>query len=413
MSDALNLFFKKGTDTPKAPVKTSVKEPIVEKTIVMEQVVDDDLSNSAVKKALQDNIKKMSKMTVAQHTLYEKWIELNSIKWSDKDLTLLNDVKENIWIPNNPDDYLTLEPNVILADGEYAPIWTMLRKLTSTMKWSQSPGRFAKFLVIDDVTKKYLGVISIASDFISVGGRDSYIGWKKEDKMDNGRLRHTCMASSLVPTQPLGYNYMGGKLISLMTVSNVIEEYWNEKYKDTLVGVTTTSLYGAKGMSQYTGLKYWHECKFTEGKIPIEPSEETYRLIKEWVKEKHNDYYTELMTPKGNGPVSHVRPRLIAFAFKKLGVKPVNNNFTRGVYFSELYRNTKDFLSSKDNEFKEKKFDNSVKALSDVWKKHYARKRIAKLQREGKVSNDILFYDDLIGADFEYVEKKYLKDIGR
>jgi hypothetical protein len=52
---------------------------------------------------------------------------------------------------------------------------------------------------------------------------------------------------------------------------------WKEKYKDALVGVTTTSLYGkakANTLSQYDGLKYceshfyddliymnWEECK--------------------------------------------------------------------------------------------------------------------------------------------------------
>jgi hypothetical protein len=310
---------------------------------------------------------------------------------------------------------MSLEPDVIVAnEKEQAQVWTILRRFTSTMKWSQSPGRFGKFLVVDKITGKYLGVISIASDFISIGGRDKYIGWQKNDKMDNGRLRHTCMASSLVPTQPLGYNYTGGKLISLLSISDVIENFWNTRYNDKLCGVTTTSLYGEKGLSQYTGLKYWHECEFSNGKIPIEPSEETYDKIREWAKENHKEYYDNLMKSKKNGtPASHPRPRLINFTFSKFGIKPINNNFVRGVYFSELYDNTKEFLCSKDNELKNKKFDNSVKTLSDLWKKKYASKRIKKLVNENKCNKNILFYDDLIGITFDEAKEKYLKDVGR
>ena len=410
MSEGINLFFGKSPVTkPKPVVKPVIVEPIVEKP-----VEKTSMSNNDLKKILTANIKKVSTMTVEEHTLYEKWVELNSANWAKNDVFKIQEIKEQLWIPKNPDDYLLLEPEVYLADSkENSQIWTILRRMTSTAKWSQSPGRFGKFLIRDKVTQMYLGVLSIGSDFIAIGGRDSYIGWNKKDKMDNGRLRHTCMASTIVPTQPLGYNYVGGKLASLMVISDVVENFWNDRYADKLAGVTTTSLYGAKGMSQYTGLKYWHECKFSEGKIPIEPSEEAYALIREWAKANHNEYYTDLMKPKGNGPASHTRPRLISFAFTKLGVKSVNNNFVRGVYFSDLYKNTREFLCSKDNELGEKKFDNSVKALSDMWKQKYARKRINRLVENNKVRNDILFYDDLIGNTFEYAKEKYLKEVGR
>jgi len=68
-----------------------------------------------------------------------------------------------------------------------------------------------------------LGVISIGSDFISVGGRDKYIGWTTDHKFKYDRLKYTAMGSSIVPTQPFGYNYLGGKFISLMVCSNVVE----------------------------------------------------------------------------------------------------------------------------------------------------------------------------------------------
>lgn len=165
-----------------------------------------------------------------------------------------------------------------------------MRELVSTASWHASPGRMGRYIVVhkekkphplgfeDITTHKYLGVISVASDFISIGGRDSHIGWTREQRL-NGMLKHTAMGSSIVPTQPFGYNYLGGKLVALMVGSDVIENDWNNRYKETLAGITTTSLYG--GVSQYNGLKYWKKCKTSEGKIKIEPSEMVYNQLRE------------------------------------------------------------------------------------------------------------------------------------
>jgi hypothetical protein len=43
--------------------------------------------------------------------------------------------------------------------------------------------------------------------------------------MKDGMLKHTCMGSSISPTQLLGYNYLGGKLIALMVCSDKVENH--------------------------------------------------------------------------------------------------------------------------------------------------------------------------------------------
>jgi hypothetical protein len=62
---------------------------------------------------------------------------------------------------------------------------------------------------------------------------------------------------------------------------------------------------------------------------------------------------------------------------------------------------------------KNKKFDNSVKTLSELWKEKYASKRIENLDKNNKVSNDILFYEDLINNSWEEVKEKYINEVGR
>jgi hypothetical protein len=371
------------------------------------------MDKTKLKKLLNDDLKKMSAMSVEEYTLYRKWEELNEEGWTRDDLNTLWQLKNSLWFPKKPEDYLNLEIQVIPVEGETnSNRWNMLRKCISTAHWNQSPGRFGRFLIRDKKTMTYLGVISIGSDFISLGGRDSYIGWEMKDRMGNHMLNYTCMGSSIVPTQPVGFNYVGGKLIALLTISDVVENYWNERYPEKLVGISTTSLYG--GLSQYNSLKHWHKCDSTEGKIPIEPSEETYTILKEWVKDDYPDDYYKMTTHANEGQiVSHTKPRILNFAYRILGVKAIENDFSRGVYFCPLYDNFKEFLSGKTKTLGKKTFDNSVKTLTALWKERYAKNRIESLVKNNRVSFTTLFYSDIVGKSWNDVKEKYLKDVGR
>jgi hypothetical protein len=63
------------------------------------------------------------------------------------------------------------------------------------------------------------------------------------------------MGFVIVPAQPFGFNYLGGKLLALMCASHEVREICNKKYDMNLCFFETTSLYGStKGMSQYDGL---------------------------------------------------------------------------------------------------------------------------------------------------------------
>jgi len=66
-----------------------------------------------VKKILEENIKKVKQMSVEEYTLYRKWLEINETKWSQKELARIWEIKNTIWVPDDPMDYLKLEPIVI------------------------------------------------------------------------------------------------------------------------------------------------------------------------------------------------------------------------------------------------------------------------------------------------------------
>lgn len=338
-------------------------------------------------------------------------------KWYDENQGKINTIKKHIWVPKKPEEYQNLNVRVIPTNNsEWLLNWKILREMNHTAVWHASPGRMGRYVVVDERENpfnpdmkiyKYLGIISIASDFIGVGGRDEHIGWSLEQRK-GGMLNHTAMGSSIAPTQPLGFNYAGGKLIALMTCSDVVETHWNNRYPETLAGITTTSLFG--GYSQYTRLKYWRKCTSSEGKVKIEPTEDVYDVLREWMRKNHPEHYP--YNPE-NGIISHPKSRIISFLSKELDVPLPNNNAPRGVYWCALYENTNKFLRQEHKELGKKKFDNRVEPLTELWKEKYASKRIKNLVEKEQVSKEKLFYDDLIGATWKEVRERYPSYVGK
>jgi len=373
------------------------------------------MKNDDVKKLVEDDLEKLASMPVPESLLYKKWIEVNDYNFSIKDKQRIYELKRSLWKPENPQDYMKLEPVVLIVDtAQQLQTWNLLRLFISTAPWSQNPGRNAKYIVQDNKTKDYLGVISLGSDFIAIGGRDKYIGWTIDNRLKDKMLNYLAMGSSIVPTQPLGYSFVGGKLIALLVLSDTIENDWNKRYrKEKLAGITTTSLFG--GFSQYNRLPYWRQCESSEGTIPIEPSEPVYIKIKEWMEENYPGKIKELSCGDENtvGIPTHPKNSILAFAFKNLKVKNRENKAPRGVYYAPLYENTNDFLSKKTKDLGKKKFDNSVKALTNIWKERFAKNRLSNVLKDGRYSTDTLFYDDLIGMSWEKAKEKYIQDVGR
>jgi Domain of unknown function (DUF4338) len=378
-----------------------------------------------------------SAMDVREYTLYQKYCEIHE-KFPTQEVStlfgeesqlvnseqqnLINKVKSNLWVPNDPDDYNDLEPVMVLHNGELAETWNTIRTFTSTMKNNSNIGRNLYYLLTDAKTNKYLGVICISSDFLDLTPRDSYIGWSRDVKTQQGMINHTAIGSTIVPFQPLGFNYMGGKLLALMCLSDTVQKDWREKYGDVLVGVTTTSLYGntkSGGLSQYDGLEHWTKMGFSSGSVAFEPSRKTSRLIFEWIKENYPRKYFEWWEAKNiNGlPLKRDhKNRSLNFAYSKLGIPKelIRTEHQRGIYFSPLYNNTSEYLRKEIVETDlVKSFDTSEETLANIWKTKYAKGRISMLKKKNNVSKESLFYDDLIFMSWEETKEKYLGQVGR
>jgi len=395
------------------------------------------IDTSILKEKLIEDLTYASQMDVKEYTLYQKWCEVKERYPTQMVSTLfgeelqmvnpeqekiIKDVKKNFWMPENPDDYEKLQPILELSNGDLAERWNAIRTFSSTMKNNSNIGRNLFYTVKDEPTGKYLGVICISSDFLDLTPRDIAIGWSRDVKTQQGMINHTAIGSTIVPLQPLGYNYMGGKLLALLCLDDRVQKDWKERYGDTLVAVTTTSLYGkskAGGLSQYDGLEHWNAMGFSSGSVAFEPKRTTSKMIYDWIKENYPRKYFEWWDAKNTQGLPLKRDhknRSLNFAYPKLGIPKqlIRTEHQRGIYFAPLYNNTNEYLRKEiiDDQLV-KSFDTSTKALTDIWKTKYAKGRISMLKKKDKVSKESLFYDDLIYLTWEETKEKYLVQVGR
>ena len=382
----------------------------------------------------------VSAMDVKEYTLFQKWCEVQEkyptvtvndlwegetkVLADEKQRRAIAEVKSNFWMQNEPDDYLKLEPELVYTNKEedLPELWNTIRTFSSTMKNNSNIGRNLNFVVRDKNTKKYLGVICISSDFLDLTPRDNFIGWSREKKTQGAMINHTAIGSTIVPLQPLGFNYVGGKLLALLCLSTPVQELWEKLYGDKLVSVTTTSLYGktkAGGLSQYDNLDFWQPMGFTSGSVSFEPLKDTRLLIREWLKKNHTRKYFEWYVAKKPSGQPHKRDhknRSLNFAYSQMSIPKelIRSEHARGIYFTPLYDKSCEFLRGDDDgQNMTKLFDTSVENLVNVWKTKHAKPRIKQLAKKDKVSTESLFYDDLIYLTWEQAKEKYLPQVGR
>jgi Domain of unknown function (DUF4338) len=430
-----------------------------------------DESIQDVDQSLKDSILKeldyLSSLDVTEYSLHHKYLELQD--WfPSQDLDVIHEVKDLIWKPRGRGDYRYIEPelvfvkNSVLLDavdffgnktertlqlkGPYLQHWQIMRTLVSSARNDSTVGRQLRFIVRDKVSKQYLGVICISSEMMNLKPRNQSIGFKSSELVEKGTLHNMANGQSIIPTQPFGSAFNGGKLMALMCLSDVVQKTWEEFYGHKLITVSTTSLWGSnKNSSIYDGLSpYWKNLGKTEGKAPLKPSDELYNKVKEWLLHRHPEQYFQhyiRKRPSGQPWMRENKSRALTWTYRYLGIKSkeFTSQHTRGCYFSRLYKNSDEFLRG---EIEENQlipaFDNSLEALTEFWRfgragdtttspEELTRKFGKDLNRGAKgrldkqvnqndeywIDESIEWYGDLQGLDWETVRNKYLNRVGR
>ena len=363
------------------------------------------------------NLDLLKSMSVQEQTLYKKWQEFNKNEYNMRNkVTNFPKYYNRLWKPTDiTNKELTIkeiesiEPEVVFVPSDDASNWTMYRMLIHTMDWSANPGRNQKYFIRDKVTDKILGLVSLGSDVTSIKVRDDYIGWSKDNKFVDHKLNNTAIASTIVCTQPIGFNFLGGKLIAALTTSSAIRNKWYEQYNDILIGVTTTSLYGVH--SQYNGIPHWKTLGESAGKIAIKPDDDVYFVWANWLKENYREEFDKAQSQ--TGPKQNTINRI----FKHLGIKgkDYEHGFHRGVFFANMYDNGLEYLRKEieDEDLRMKpKFENDIDYIMNWWKPKAIR-RYVKLYDNDKLKPEVLFYGDIVGKTWEETKKQYIGEVGR
>ncbi len=353
---------------------------------------------------------------VEESTLYKKWIELKQLD-NTKEVVSTGALMGRLWAPTDifdkertVEEIDNLKPQIVICkDGttDYDD-WKYLRMLISSFEFSIGIGRLIKILVLDENTGKVLGVSSIASDVISIGVRDNWIGWTKEDKFEKGKLNQTCIGSTIVPTQPFGYNFLGGKLIASLLCTNDVRDAWKNKFDQKLVGMTTTSLYGGHSMYQFQDTIREHAD--TRDELVDELAKQRFSVHDTNVV---HDLRSKLVHPP-SGPKQNVLNRI----YSHLGMKSSEyvHGFKRGVYFAPFYENTREYLRSEIEESElvgSRKLENDVDDVMDWWKPKAIR-RYTNLIEQDRIRPEHLYYRDMIQMrTWEEVQQKYMSQVGR
>lgn len=408
------------------------------------------LSHSSVEKVNTDILRQYvleglrfaKGMTSTEYTLWRTWQQVNEEfdPANKAKMRRIQNVKRNIFIPSGPEDVESIEPELIFVQKQFpvprvgiwgteriaflsnpdplADDWEIMRHFVSNMEHGGNVGRSVRFLVRDKPSKKYLGIICVAGDFAQLRGRDDAIGWMANAKNKGipDRLNNTAIGSVLVPTQPMGFDFLGGKLMALMSISRPVADMWQRLYGDVLAGVTTTSLHASeKEQSQYNGLgKFMKGFGRSPGDTALRPDRKTLELMKKWMQYHHPQQYWEFYVAKrDNGqPLKRSANEYARqFCYKQLSidVEEFRSGHSRGIYFTRLYTNTDAFLRGEiEAPDLMPNFDNSVEALSNVWRIK-ARKRVASLVRDGKFSFGTYFTDGLVGMSWNEAKATYLR----
>lgn len=157
-----------------------------------------------------------------------------------------------------------IKPKLIFCETkEQNSLWIYYRKRTSSIYFNGQIGRSIRILVIDENTKKYIGLLALGSDFYQISARDNWIKKHYPHLEVIDYINYIANITCCVPLQPFGYNVNGGKLLLKIAFSRPVYEYWEKKYNCPLLLITTLGVNGKSVM--YDRLKEIKLCGYTKG----------------------------------------------------------------------------------------------------------------------------------------------------
>ena len=240
------------------------------------------------------------------------------------------------------------------------------------------PGRTIKWIVTEDTTNTVVGVIRFGSPTINSKPRNDYFGEVLPLYKIN---REFVMGFNIVPVQPFGYNYLGGKLLALLASSNELKRQFNVKYGTDLQYFETTSLYGTtKGVSMYDGLKpYIRHIGDTESNFIPLFHDDYFRQMFWWFNNNANDGERLISADKSSKKLK-IQTKMISIIIKSLRDESKKNEFQKCIVHAKTLTEKKRYYISK--------FGYEPEEVIEWWKVK-ATRRYEKLLQDNKLRKEL------------------------
>jgi hypothetical protein len=256
-------------------------------------------------------------------------------------------------------------------------------------------------------TNTWVGFVRISSPVSSIKPRNEYFGESlRLDKVNP----HIYNGQTIVPVQPFGFNYLGGKLMSLVCISNEVREMFNKKYGTNILVFETTSLYGnTKTNSQYDGLEPYIKFKgLTESTNLLTPIDEIYFELRNKCREHYGNpnWNGMLVDPKPSSPKSRELNKVISILMNHIKVydKTLHNELKvflktkcetkqqKRYYMSTFgFTNVKEHILTGEELIRPEPNKYDLENLINYWKRK-SFNRWTKLTQEGRIQTELESY---------------------
>ena len=262
------------------------------------------------------------------------------------------------------------------------------------------PGRELRWIVFEKNSKTILGFIRFGSPTINSKPRNEWLGKAPDLSIFN---RHAVMGFAIVPSQPFGFNYLGGKLLALMCVSHFARESLNKVFDKEIAFFETTSLYGSTtSASQYDGLKPFIRYKgLTDSKfLPLLHDDAFHHLHKIFINWNNGEPLTE---NRASSKKLKRQTKMISIIKNSLEdenkLKEFNNVISHAFTLTQRKRSyTSDYgygnvreviLGEQDKLIRGQNWDKFYLENIIKWWKKKAGKRYEKLKSEGRFRTEV------------------------
>ena len=290
-------------------------------------------------------------------------------------------------------DFEIVEPDNTTFDS-------FLNLISSHTNMSSVPGKNLKIGVKEKNTNKWVGFIRCGSPVINMKPRNVLLGNVPELVTFN---KTSIMGFVIVPSQPFGYNYLGGKLLALMCVSHYAREQVSKVFEKDIALFETTSLYGSTtSASQYDGLKPFIRYKgLTDSQFtPLLHKESFHKLHNKFKEWNHGEPLTE---NRASSKKMKRQNKMISIIRNSLKDEEKLNEFNsiiqmafgltqrKRAYVSDYgYQNVREVILGEHKKlirgqnWEKFEYDNIIK-----WWKKKAGKRYEKLKSEGRFRTEV------------------------